>query len=49
MDVRIQKLPFDPAFSNGLPEKLLRSHHRNNCGAALEVAGCRLEPKGVSS
>lgn len=35
MDARILDLPFDPTTLNGLSDKLLRSHHQNNYGGAV--------------
>jgi Fe-Mn family superoxide dismutase len=35
MDMLMQDLPFDPARTPGLSEKLLRSHHQNNYGGAI--------------
>jgi superoxide dismutase, Fe-Mn family len=36
MDARPHDLPFDPATLDGLSEKLVRSHHRNNYGGAVK-------------
>lgn len=36
MENRIQDLPFDPAALRGLSEKLMRSHHQNNYGGAVQ-------------
>src|SRR4051812_29084157 len=35
MDARPHDLPFEPATLNGLSEKLIRSHHQNNYGGAV--------------
>jgi superoxide dismutase, Fe-Mn family len=35
MELQIRPLPFDPAKLNGLSERLLTSHHRNNYGGAV--------------
>jgi Fe-Mn family superoxide dismutase len=35
VDARIQDLPFDPAALRGLSERLMRSHHQNNYGGAV--------------
>ena len=49
MDALLQDLPFDPAALNGLSEKLLVSHHRNNYGGAVKrLNAIRTELAGTS-
>lgn len=39
MESMIQPLPFDPAKLNGLSERIVASHHKNNYGGAVKRLG----------